>query len=292
MPPEPPRTFTVAPSTSVQRTYRYLRIAVAGTVVVIFVSVGLAAASVGWLTSVSDYFYTPARNAFVGALIAAALALVALSGRGAERALLDAAALFAPLIALVPTTLAPGSVPGVAVPCADRCFPPAFEADAANGVATYLVVGLLTVLVGVLLAALGQVPFDAVGFTLVSSAGVLVVIGALWLFARDAFLAQGHFVATIAFFGLFATVAVLNAFPRRGAPPPTVFRVLYIAIAVGLAAILAVYIVLLPDADSTGLPVVLLAEAAALALFFAFWVVQGVEKWNDDNPRISGMFPS
>ncbi len=252
----------------------------------IFVAVGLAAASVGWLTSVSDYFYTPARNAFVGALIAAALALVALSGRGAERALLDAAALFAPLIALVPTTLAPGSVPGVAVPCPHRCFPPEFEADAANGVATYLVVGLLTVLVGVLLAALRQVSLDTVGFSLVSSAGVLVVVGAVWLFARDAFLAQGHFVATIAFFGLFATVAVLNAFPRRSAPPPTVFRVLYVAIALGLVAVLVVYIALLPDADATGLPVVLLAEAAALTLFFAFWVVQGVEKWHEADPSI------
>lgn len=281
-----------APSTSVQRTYRYLRIAIAGTAVVIFVAVGLAAGTVGWLTSVSDYFYTPARDAFVGALIAASLALVALSGRGTERALLDAAALFAPLIALVPTTLAPGSVPGVAVPCADRCFPPEFEADAANGVATYLVIGLLTVLVGVLLAALGQASLAAVGFSLVTSTAVLVVVGAVWLFARDAFLAQGHFVATIAFFALFATVAVLNAFPRRGAPPSTVFRILYVGIALALVAVLVVYIVLLPDADATGIPLVLLAEAAALALFFAFWVVQGIEKWDEADPAIAATGPA
>lgn len=280
-----------APSTSVQRTYRYLRLAIAGTVIVIFVSVGVAAASVGWLASLSDYFYTPARNAFVGALIAAALALLALSGRGAERALLDAAALFAPLIALVPTPLAPGSVPGVAVPCPERCFPPEFEADAANGVATYLVIGLLTVLVVVILTALGQVSLATVGFSLVTSTAVLVATGALWLFARDAFLAQGHFVATIAFFGLFATVALINAFPRRGAPPARVFRILYTAIAAGLVAVLVAYILLLPDADAAGLPVVLLAEVAALTLFFAFWVVQGAEKWDDGDPSISGVFP-
>ena len=119
------RSALAAGSTSVQRTYRYLRIAIAGTVVVIFAAMAVAAIEVGWLATESDYFYTPARNAFVGALIAAALALVALSGRGAERALLDAAALFAPLIAVVPTTLAPGTVPGVVVPCAVRCFPPA-----------------------------------------------------------------------------------------------------------------------------------------------------------------------
>lgn len=277
---------SAAPSTSVQRTYRYLRIAIAGTVVVIFVAVGLAAASVGWLTSVSDYYYTPARDAFVGALIAAALALVALSGRGSDRALLDAAALFAPLIALVPTTLAPGSIPGVPVPCSDRCVPPEFEATTANGVATYLVIGVLTVLVVLLLAALGQVPFRAVGFSLVSSAAVLVVVGAAWLFARDAFLAHGHAVATIAFFALFAAVAVRAAFPRRESPPPPAFRAVYVAIALGLVAVLVVYVVLLPGADARGIPVVLLAEAAALMLFFAFWVAQSIEKWDETDPGI------
>jgi hypothetical protein len=276
----------IATSTSVQRTYRYLRIAIAGTAVVIFVSVAVAATSVGWLTSVSDYFYTPARNAFVGALVAAALALVALSGRGAERALLDAAALFAPLIALVPTTLAPGTVPGVTVPCAVRCFPPEYEADAANGVITYLAVGGLTVLVALLLCALRQVSLSAVGFSLVVTSAVLVAVGATWLFARETFLAQGHFAATIAFFGLFAAVAIFNAFPRRSAPPATVFRVLYVAIATLLAGVLVVYILLLPHADANGLPIVLLAEAAALALFFGFWVVQGVEKWNEADPSI------
>jgi H+/Cl- antiporter ClcA len=66
-------------STSTQRTHRYLRIAIGGTVVVIFAAMLAAVPTVGWLASISDYFYTPARNAFVGALIAASLALLALS---------------------------------------------------------------------------------------------------------------------------------------------------------------------------------------------------------------------
>lgn len=278
---------SMAASTSSQRTYRYLRLGIAGTVVVIFTSVGVAATTVGWLPSVSDYFYTPARASFVGALIAVSLALVALSGRGAERALLDAAALFAPLIALVPTTLAPGAIPDVVAPCAVRCFPPAYEQLAANGVITYLIVGTLTVLVALLLATLKQLDLAAVGFSLIVTAAVLVVVAATWLFARDAFLAHGHFVATIAFFGLFAAVAVISAFPRRGAPPAPVFRGLYVVIAVALAGVLVAYMVLLPQADARGLPIVLLAEAAALLLFFAFWVVQGIEKWNDADPAIT-----
>ena len=61
---------TVSLSTSLERTYRYLRVGIAGTVVAIFVAVAQAATTYGWLTSISDYFYTPARDVFVGALIA------------------------------------------------------------------------------------------------------------------------------------------------------------------------------------------------------------------------------
>ena len=275
-----------AVSTSLERTYRYLRIGIAGTVVAIFVAVAQAAATYGWLTSVSDYFYTPARNVFVGALIAVSLALFALSGRGAERALLDAAALFAPLIALVPTTLAPGAVPGVAVTCTARCFPPEYESDVANGVAVYLVLGALTLLVALILAALGQVSLAAVWPSLLVALLVLAATGLTWAFARDAFLEQAHFVATTTFFALFAAVAIRNAFPRQGPPPTPAFRFLYTAIAVLLVVDLVFYVVLLPQADASGIPIVLVVEAIALALFFAFWVVQGVEKWSDPDPSI------
>ncbi|MEZ3159185.1 hypothetical protein AB1K54_01420 [Microbacterium sp. BWT-B31] len=277
----------IEPSTSLERTYRYLRIGVASCVIVIFVSVAVAAASVGWLTSVSDYFYTSARNGFVGALIAVTLALIALSGSGAERFLLDAAALFAPLIALVPTTVAPRTIPGVTAPCRFRCFPAEYEADAANGVTTYLVVGTLFVLVTVLLIALRQASLKTLWLSLVVTVAVLAAVGLTWTLARDAFLQQGHFAATIAFFGLFAAVAVRNAFPRPGTAPATVFRVLYTVIAAALGGVLVLYVVLLPQAERNGLPIVLIAEAAALALFCAFWVVQGIEKWHDDDPTFA-----
>jgi len=272
------------PSTSLERTYRYLRIGIAGTVVVIFASVVIAAADVGWLTSVSDYYYTSAQNALVGALIAASLALLALSGSGVARALLDAAALFAPLVALVPTTLAPGTVADVEVPCRFRCFPPEAEADAANGVLTYLVVGGLVVLVALLLGALRQTSFAAVGGSLAVAVVVLTAVALTWFLAREAFLAQGHFVATIGFFALFAAAAVLAAFPRRAAAPPPVFRVLYSAIALLLIVVLIAYAVL--STVVTGIPTVLVVEASALTLFFAFWVVQGIEKWREADPTV------
>jgi hypothetical protein len=277
-----------AVSTSLERTYRYLRIGVAGTVVAILLAVAQAATAYGWLTSISDYFYTPARNVFVGALVAASLALFALSGRGVERALFDAAALFAPLIAFVPTTIAPGSVPGVAVECSGtaRCFPPQFESDAANGVFVYLALGGLAVLVALVLAALGQVSLAQVWPSLLIAVVVLAAVALTWAIARDAFLQHAHFVATTLFFALFAAAAVRNAFPRRGPAPSPVFRALYGAIAGGLIVLLVAYTVLLPQTDASGIPIVLIVETAALILFFAFWVVQGVEKWSDPDPSI------
>ncbi len=142
-------------STSTQRTHRYLRLAIGGTVVVVFVAIAFAVPAAGWLSSISDYFYTPARNAFVGALIAASLALLALSGRGAERTILDAAALFAPLIALVPTVIGVDAIPGLEVACAP-CVPAAFQPDVANGVATYLVVLAGVLALGVALSRHGR----------------------------------------------------------------------------------------------------------------------------------------
>ena len=68
--------MATAVSTSLERTYRYLRIGVAGTVVAILLAVAQASTTYGWLTSISDYFYTPARDVFVGALVAASLALL------------------------------------------------------------------------------------------------------------------------------------------------------------------------------------------------------------------------
>jgi hypothetical protein len=65
-----------------------------------------------------------------------------------------------------------------------------------------------------------------------------------------------------------------------------VFRVLYTIIAVGLVVTLIAYVILLPQADGSGIPIVLIVEGIALALFFSFWVVQGVEKWAEPDPTL------
>ncbi|WP_314504776.1 hypothetical protein [uncultured Microbacterium sp.] len=272
-------------STSTQRTHRYLRLAIGGTVVVIFVAVLAAVPAVGWLASVSDYFYSPARNAFVGALLAASAALLALSGRGAERTILDAAALFAPLIALVPTVVGLGSPTHPGLACAP-CVPPEFEADVANGVTTYLVVLAGVIGLGYVLSRAGQV--RRARFSLVLGAAVFVLVLVLALALPDLLLDGGHFVATILFFGLIAADAVLNAFWRTSSQaPPTWLRIVYIGIAVVLVLDLALLIfttVVLWDAETKVFPWILVGEAVALLMFLAFWWLQTWQRWNEGDP--------
>ena len=62
-------------STSLQRTYRYLRIAIVGAVVVVFTAIATTLPSVGLLPSISHYYYTPAHTLFVGALIAVSVSI-------------------------------------------------------------------------------------------------------------------------------------------------------------------------------------------------------------------------
>ena len=284
-------------STSLQRTYRNLRIGIAATVVLIVVAVAVAAAGVGLLPSISAYYYTPARNVFVGALIAAAIAIIALSGRGLQRTVLDAAGLFAPLVALVPTPVRPGSIPGFADGCAAgaTCLPAAAVADVEVGVATYLVVGFATVAIAAVVAAASRGRSLAADLPrLALACAVLVAVALAWLFARDAFLAGAHLAAAVAFFGLIAVAAVANAFGTPDTePPPTWRAALYGVIAVAMAVDLAVIVGVVLAGETVGgaLPPVLVGETVALLLFLAFWVLQSLEKWSDDDPSVAAAAP-
>lgn len=92
------------------KTYRYLRIGMAGAVALIGISVAWEAVRAffaeGWCmqTSLSAYYYTPVRAIFVGALMAIGLALIVIKDRPVEDTALNVAGMLAPVVALVPTT--------------------------------------------------------------------------------------------------------------------------------------------------------------------------------------------
>jgi len=277
---------------ALQRTYRYLRIGVVGSVVLLCVAVLVAMAQVGVLPSISAYYYSPARDGFVGALIAVALALLALSGRGAGRALLDAAALFAPIIAFVPTQIEDGWFAHVDLDCAGAtaCIPDAVLPAVDNGVLSYLIVGALLLALALGLGIRWNRTESAGALrqiwpSLVVAGAVLLAVWLLWWLAPAFFLRWAHYGATIAFFVIIAVVAVLEAFGMRSdAPrrPPRRFRIAYIAIAVAICADL-VFIGLL-DGLQLSVPPVLVCEFIALGLFAAFWILQTIEKWDVRDP--------
>src|ERR1041384_993146 len=115
-------TATTEPTTG-QRTHRALRLALAFVVFALFagVLVQLVADGGTFRPSISHYFYSPAHNIFVAALVAASLALIALTGRDIETVFLDLAAVFAPLIAFIPTGLATDSPEGLPCDGNDNC---------------------------------------------------------------------------------------------------------------------------------------------------------------------------
>lgn len=289
--PPPPN---LADRASLQRTYRYLRLGIGGTVVLILISVVVAAVQVGVLSSVSAYFYTPARTVFVGALIAASLGLLAFSVLGIERALLDAAGLLAPLIALLPTPLLPGSVPGITIDCAQgsACVPSAYHPDVQNGISTYLLVGVVIVLAAFFIFRGRTHAFPAVRGSLMAATGLLLVVALMWAFARDIFLRYGHVTAAILFFLAIGTVAVVKVFEQdSGARPTKTYQRLYWIIAAGfvLDAVIAVLAIYGGWLEAFVVPPVLVCELVALSLFLLYWMLQSFPRWDSQHPQL--VFP-
>ncbi|MFN3949896.1 hypothetical protein [Microbacterium sp.] len=270
-------------TTSTQRTYRYVRLALVAATVFLGIALAVESVAGGVPPSVSAAYYTPAGPVFVGSLSAVALALLALSGRSLEQGLLDVAAVLALVIAYVPT-----SVSSESCAPARRCIPAEFGPTVANNagaVASLVVLGVVAALV--LARAQGTL-----GAGVVATAGVVaatIVAGFVWAVTAPAsFSALAHEVAAIAFFVVIAAVAALGAWrPQRSGRAHRRLRLAYGVVAIGIVATLVLLVVgVIAGAEQRGVPVVLIGEVVALALFAVFWVVQTVELWNEVDPRL------
>ena len=90
----------------IAKTYLYLRVGIIGAVVLLFTSIIFEYFEADcWQTSISAYYYTPVRAIFVGTLFAVGLALIVYRGqRVGEDFFLNLAGMFAPIVAVAPTT--------------------------------------------------------------------------------------------------------------------------------------------------------------------------------------------
>ncbi len=293
-------------ATTTQRTHRYLRLSLVLVVAALLVGVLVETVVVSWqpltlgwnlLPSISHYFYTPARDVFVGALIAASVALLALSGRDRATTLLDISAVFAPLIAIVPTGI--GDDSGLTCPAPGDCLPAEYLDGVRTGVATYAIIVVAAVIASAIIRARSDRRRSTRGTLVVS---VIAVVTALLVAALTFVpgLNEGfpfnlwpvpsiHFAVTLLFFGTFAAVPLLRAresLAEEDEPRPTdrqrtVYRWIgrLLVADLVLLAIALVFAQVLAD-----VPLVLIGEAAALILFAWFWWVQTFERWDDPDP--------
>ncbi|MBO9577168.1 MAG: hypothetical protein J7480_00180 [Microbacteriaceae bacterium] len=261
-------------------TYRYLRIAIAATVVALVAGVAIESTRIGLLNSISAYYYTDARNIFVASLIACSLGMLVLSEPGPQRTLRAIGALFAPLVALIPTTTSSGSVPGLEFVCpggARLCVPEPFETEVTVGIGTYLIVAAAGWVTALVLRLRRPAADRTSGATLVVAALVIAAVAAVDLLAHDWLVFWGHGLAALAFFGVFAALAVVNAV-QRTPPVARAARIVYVLVALGMVgAVVAVLVIGIVSAETGESIPILGAELTELGLFFTFWVLQTVD---------------
>jgi len=280
-------------NTATERTYRYVRLSIAGAVVLLAVALVVVVVADGPIGSVSAAFYTPAHDVFVGSIFAVAIALVALTGDSVEQVLLDYMAIAAPVIAIVPPPIAAGEIAGVTCPETDPCIPASYLPGIATGTASLVVIAVIA-LVTALVVTIVQGRLDRSRGLALAIAAALVVAVAAWAgLAPDSYLRGAHVTAASVFFGLIVVVAGLSAIrayrvcrTRRGGH---VYRALYTVVAAGVAAavlfLLAVIALTLAGVDAvveSPAPLVFIGEAVALALFVVFWTAQTIQTWDQD----------
>lgn len=284
-----------------RKTYRYLRIGIVAAVVLLGASVLLERSKVDagcWQTSISAYYYTPARAVFVGALMAIGLSLIVIKGNtGLEDGFLNAAGMLAPIVALVPIgnpgtcwSIEPSPLPTVRNPVTDDLeLAPWVESNIENNIEALLWAGAAALLTAAVIAVIafavgtrrGQSPALSSAwtgpdrgtfFSLLAVAGFLVV-GAVLFATWDRFEENAHGLAAYAMFGFLTAAAVVNALECRR------FGLRWYARLYGLIAVLmgaAALLIFVNDWDHKTLAL----EIVEIALFAGFWVVQTRELWH------------
>lgn len=287
----------VLEDTSIQ-TYRYVRAAIIGSMLFLFISLALQIGQDGWevQSSVSAYYYWPVRGVLVGTLVTTGVALVAIKGRpGLEDTALNMAGMLAPVVALVPTPLLP--LGGMLCPGSQRkCIPEEFLPGVVNNMSALLILGL-PLLGFAWWTAIGTGRWDRPTRTSLVSAtglwgGFMLWFGptAAWPL-RASFLMWSHYAAAIAMFGLIIVVLWYNALRtdchfRMGSMPVS-YRPVYFTVATVMALTLVVSAVVYfatADASRASSSLVFWLEAALLVLFVVFWIAQTVEFWDEGLP--------
>jgi hypothetical protein len=271
------------------KTYRYLRISMVGAVVLLGMSILIERSEVDcWQTSVSAYYYTPVRAIFVGVLMAIGLCLIVIKGSTAwEDATLNAAGMFAPIVAVVPTTDVGrcwSQSPGQRPVDDDGNLASWVVANIDNNITALLITGIVGLVVAAVIASIATRNLKAVaevgdlGMRIgLLAAMVFLVVGGVLFVVWDDFDTRAHGIAAVLMFLFLALAVGGNAWVRRDDPAPRTYFWLYTAIAAAMLIAPAVMFPLGPGWSH----MVLVLEATEITLFAVFWLVQTKEHWRE-----------
>ena len=264
-----------------------LRIGLVGAVVLLTASILIERGDAGcWQTSISAYYYTPVRAILVGTLILVGFALIVIKGRNTPIDIaLNFAGMFAPLVAVVPTTSV-GTChsvdPQLADPRdADGTLTAQVIANIDNNVWSLLVIGFIGVIAAIAVAMisnngkLGATPNGARALAIGLVVTLLFLVVVLLAFRLwDDFYERAHGIAAVALFVFLAFAVLFNAIKVRRLGRMNFFYI-YLAILVLMIAAAAVLYPLDWEYNT------LVLEYAEIFLFGVFWAVQTVELWNE-----------
>jgi hypothetical protein len=263
------------------RSYRYLRIGIVGLLVALGSAVIYQRIQPNCsLSSVSAYFYTPARSVFVAGLVGLGVCMLALRGMNlAEDIFLNIGGIFAFLVAFVPTGGGSGA-----------CQDPDTRVSASvhDNITALLIVGILAIAVAFILLAIGWKGLEKAHRWWALAEGIVAL--ALWagtLIATRFYLSWAlghvHYIAAISLAACIIAVAGANAYrrdetPARGSLPKITMltdpvRFLYTWIAVGMLVISVVLLVL----AVTSVITVYWVEISVATMFAIFWTAQTIQ---------------
>jgi hypothetical protein len=273
------------PQTATVTTYRYVRVSIVAVIMLLFAALLVQLAADGWtlLASISAYYYTPVRNVLVGSLVAAAFLLVAVRGRpGLEDALLNLGGMLLPVVAFLPTPV------DQECPGGGRCVPAEFVPGVEVSLSALLLLGIpgLAFALWTLVTRSEPDRFAPSGYAV----AVLIWAGFAFWFGptanwgpRDSLFAFGHYVAAVGVFAMIVAVAMVNA--RRTDRDAHVagrtwpYSRIYASVAAAMALVLVGAGLAWAAGWLPGGTLVFWIEAALLALFSVFWLVQTAEFW-------------
>lgn len=285
------------PADNALTTYRYLRLAVPAILIMLIVSVGLQWWTTGhscWQTSISAYFFTPARGIFVGTLCALGACLIAYRGNTAfEDAALNSCGVMAALVAFVPTAresicdVTTFSQPnGVLVGAASTPLDGA--ADILAGVKNnFLAFMIVVILAQIIFLTLSRQLHGTLGRKVLIWGGVLNVIisvsAVVWYQTKPQTIERyGHGVAAILLVAGIASVMWNNYrdAKRKSASGTTsrfaeTYRVIAGVMIVSLVALFAIHWI-----NDGWRHWLLVLEILVFLEFLIFWCVQTAELWD------------